>query len=332
MYDAETIRGSTPPSRRKAILHDLHPGADDFRAAVIAGLSQPERALPCRFLYDAKGSALFDAICELPEYYPTRTEMGILRDNAEAIADHMGADTQLVELGSGSSTKVRILLDALELPHSYVPIDISREHLTAAAQDIQDAYPDLRVEAICADFSQDIRLPPHLARRLGFYPGSTIGNFAPDEARTFLAQWNKRLGPGAAMLVGVDLRKDAAIVEPAYDDAQGITAQFSLNLLARANRELGADFDLDRFRHEARYEADTGRVAIHLRSLADQTVRFGDEAFFIGRDEAIHIEDSWKYSLEGFRDLARAAGFAPLDYFVDADRLFSVHLLEARLS
>jgi dimethylhistidine N-methyltransferase len=330
MYDAEPIRSKAPAARRRAIVHDLHPGADDFRAAVIAGLSRPNRALPCRFLYDATGSALFDAICELPEYYPTRTETGILRDNAAAIADHMGADTQLVELGSGSSTKVRILLDALELPHSYVPIDISREPLTAAAQDIQDAYPDLRVEAICADFSQDIRLPPHLARRLGFYPGSTIGNFTPDEARAFLAQWNKRLGPGAAMLIGVDLRKDAAILEPAYDDAQGITARFSLNLLARANRELGADFDLDQFRHEARYEAETGRMAIHLRSLADQIVRIGDEAFFIGREEAIHIEDSWKYSVEDFRELARAAGFAPLDYFVDAGGLFSVHLLEAR--
>ncbi len=330
MFDADLFRGASRPARRKAIVHDLHPGADDFLAAVVAGLSRPDRALPCRFLYDAEGSALFDAICALPEYYPTRTEMGILRDNAEAIADHMGADTQLVELGSGSSTKVRILLDALELPHSYVPIDISREHLTAAAQDIQDAYPDLRVEAICADFSQDIRLPAHLARRLGFYPGSTIGNFKPDEARAFLAQWNKRLGPGAAMLVGVDLRKDASILEPAYDDAQGVTARFSLNLLARANRELGADFDLAQFRHQARYEAETGRMVIHLISLAAQTVRLGDRAFVFAEGEPIHIEDSWKYSLEGFRDLARAAGFMPLDYFVDADGLFSVHLLEAR--
>ncbi len=329
MYDGELIRGASP-TRRQAIIHDLQPGADDFRAAVIAGLSKSQKALPCRFLYDAKGSALFDAICDLPEYYPTRTEMGILRDNAAAIADHMGADTQLVELGSGSSTKVRILLDALELPHSYVPIDISREHLTTAAQGIQDAYPDLRVEAICADFSQDIRLPPHLARRLGFYPGSTIGNFTPPEAQVFLSQWNKRLAPGAAMLIGVDLRKDAAILEPAYDDAQGVTAAFSLNLLGRANRELGADFDLGQFRHEARYEVDVGRVAIHLRSLADQTVRIGDEAFFVAQGEAIHIEDSWKYSLEGFRDLARAAGFSPLDYWIDADNLFSVHLLETR--
>lgn len=330
MFDAALNHRQAAPPRRKAIIHDLHPGADDFRAAVIAGLSRPDRALPCRFLYDAKGSALFDAICELPEYYPTRTEMRILRDNAEAIADHMGADTQLVELGSGSSTKVRILLDALELPHSYVPIDISREHLTAAAQTIQDAYPEMRVEAICADFSQDIRLPPHLARRLGFYPGSTIGNFTPDQARGFLAQWNRRLGPGAAMLVGVDLRKDAAILEAAYDDAQGVTARFSLNLLARANRELGANFDLGLFRHQARYDAETGRVAIHLRSLADQAVLIGGEDFFIAKDELIHIEDSWKYSLEGFRELARSAGFAPLDAFVDEEGLFSVHLLETR--
>jgi L-histidine N-alpha-methyltransferase len=327
MYDAELRKGAAPAGRRKAIVHDLQPGADDFRAAVIEGLAQPDKALPCRFLYDAKGSALFDAICDLPEYYPTRTEMGILRDNAGAIADHMGADVQLVELGSGSSTKVRILLDALEVPHSYVPIDISAEHLTTAAQNVQDAYPDLRVEAICADFSQDIVLPPHLARRMGFYPGSTIGNFTPDEAKDFLALWNRRLGVGATMLIGVDLQKDAAILEPAYDDAQGVTAAFSLNLLTRANRELGADFVVEQFRHEARYHADTGRVAIHLRSLADQTVRIGEEAFFVAEDELIHIEDSWKYSLEGFRDLARAAGFTPLDYWTDADKLFSVHLL-----
>jgi dimethylhistidine N-methyltransferase len=306
----------------------MRPGADDFRAAVVSGLSGAAKALPCRFLYDAQGSALFDAICEPPEYYPARTEMGILRDNAEAIAGRVGAKTQLVELGSGSSTKVRILLDALESPYSYVPIDISREHLLAAAQTIQDAYPALRVEAICADFSQDIRLPAHAGRRMAFYPGSTIGNFTPDEARAFLALWNKRLGQ--AMLIGVDLCKDASILEPAYDDAQGITARFSLNLLARANRELEANFVLSQFRHEARYDADTGRVAIHLRSLVDQTARVGDEVFFIGGGEAIHIEDSWKYSLDGFRDLARSAGFIPVDYWVDANNLFSVHLVETR--
>jgi dimethylhistidine N-methyltransferase len=329
MYDLD-IKSAHASRARRVVFHDFAPPADDFRAAVIAGLSADRKALPCRFLYDARGSALFDRICELPEYYPTRTEIGILTDNADEIAGHIGAGAQLVELGSGSSTKVRILLDALEAPHSYVPIDISREHLMASAQAVQDAYPDLRVEAICADFGQDFDLPEAFGgRRVGFYPGSTIGNFTPAEAQVFLAGWTRRLGAGALFLIGVDLRKDPAILEPAYDDPQGVTAEFSLNLLARANREIGADFRLDQFRHEADYDPRTGRVAIHLRSLADQTVRVGAHAFHLVAGEAIHIEDSWKYSLDGFRALARRAGFEPVDYWIDAADLFSVHLLEA---
>ena len=329
MYDLD-IKSARPTRARRVVFHDFEPPADDFRAAVIAGLSADRKALPCRFLYDARGSALFDRICELPEYYPTRTEIGILQDNAAEIAGHIGAGAQLVELGSGSSTKVRILLDALDAPQSYVPIDISREHLMASAQAVQDAYPDLRVEAICADFGQDFDLPEALAgRRVGFYPGSTIGNFTPAQAQVFLEGWARRLGPGALFLIGVDLRKDPAVLEPAYDDPQGVTAEFSLNLLARANREIGSDFRLDQFRHEAAYDARTGRVAIHLRALADQTVKVGARAFHLAAGEAIHIEDSWKYSLDGFRALARRAGFEPVDYWTDAGDLFSVHLLEA---
>ena len=330
MYDlnAESWR---PQARRRAVLHDYEPGADDFLAAALAGLGAEEKSLPCRFLYDARGSGLFDQICLLPEYYPTRTEIGILSDNAGEIAERLGPDVQLVELGSGSSVKVRILLDALETPESYVPIDISREHLMQAAQSVQDAYPELRVEAICADFSQDFELPPlGRGRRVGFYPGSTIGNLTPDEARAFLSLWSRRLGTGALFLVGVDLRKAQDILEPAYDDAQGVTARFSLNLLQRANRELGADFDLGGFRHEARYLEDEGRVAIHLVSRADQTVRLGGRPFHVKAGERIHIEDSWKYSLDGFRRLAREGGFEPLEVWTDSGRLFSVHLLEAR--
>lgn len=319
--------------RRHALFHDLQPTQDDFRAAVLAGLSRPDKALPCRFLYDAQGSILFDRICELPEYYPTRTETGILRRSASEIATHVGRAAQVVELGSGSSTKIRILLEALDEPRAYVPIDISAEHLRGAAQAIQDDYPHLRVEAICADYGQAFDLPPSQAgRRIGFYPGSTIGNLTPEAARNFLALWADRLGRGAGMIVGVDLRKSPDILEPAYDDAQGVTAAFSLNLLARANRELGADFDLGQFRHEARYLADEGRIAIHLRALSDQAVRIGGRTFAFAEGERIHIEDSWKYSLDGFRALALDAGFEPVDCWVDADSLFSVHLLDVRTS
>ena len=329
MYDLNA-QSWRPHARRRAVLHDYEPGADDFLEAALAGLGGPEKSLPCRFLYDARGSALFDRICRLPEYYPTRTELGILEDNASEIADWLGPNVQLVELGSGSSVKVRILLDALATPETYVPIDISREHLMEAAQAVQDDYPELRVEAICADFAQDFELPPvGRGRRVGFYPGSTIGNLTPDEARAFLSLWSRRLGQGALFLVGVDLRKAPGILEPAYDDAQGVTAAFSLNLLRRSNRELGADFDPVQFRHEARYLADEGRVAIHLVSRTDQTVRIGGRSFAFRAGERVHIEDSWKYSLDGFRRLAREGGFEPLEVWTDAERLFSVHLLEA---
>lgn len=316
--------------RRHVRLTDLEPGADDFRAAVIEGLSQPDKALPYRFLYDARGSALFDRITRLPEYYPTRTELGILSDNAEIIARCMGRGVQLVELGSGSSEKVRILLDALDAPDQYVPIDISRDHLMAAAQAIQDDYPDLDVKPIAADFGQAFDLPPsERGSRVGFYPGSTIGNLTPDEARVFLTDWSRRLGPGAFLLIGVDLGKAADILEPAYDDAQGVTARFTLNLLERANRELGADFDVGAFEHQARWLADEGRIAIDLVSRRDQTVRIGDQTFDFGAGERIHVEDSWKYSLSGFLALARASGFEPVSVWTDDMDLFSVHLLRA---
>lgn len=324
----DRIPDALSPSRRKAVLHDHEPGADDFRAAVLEGLSRPDKALPHRFLYDARGSALFDRITRLPEYYPTRTEIGLLRAHADEIADRLGSRVQLVELGSGSSVKVRTLLDALEAPEAYVPVDISRDHLVAAAQAVQDDYPDVRVEAVCADFAQPFDLPPTGGgRRVGFYPGSSIGNFDPVEAEAFLRLWARRLGRGAMMLVGVDLQKSAAILEPAYDDAAGVTAAFSLNLLRRANRELGADFRLDGFRHEARYLADEGRVAIHLRSLADQVVTVGGRRFAFAAGETVHVEDSWKYTVEGFGALAERAGYVPVEVWTDAEGLFSLHLL-----
>ena len=328
MLDLQT----SGPARQRYRFHDFEPAPDDFRAALVAGLDQAPRGIPCRFLYDRRGSELFDAICRTPEYYPTRTELRILKDYAPDMAARMGPDVRLVELGSGSSAKVGLLLNALQDPAAYVPIDISREHLLDAAGRIAAAHPDVEVHAVCADYSAPFSLPSTAGRgrRVAFFPGSTIGNFTPGEAEVFLRRWARRLGPGAQMLIGVDLQKDAAELEAAYDDADGVTAQFSLNVLARANRELGADFDLAGFRHEARYLADEGRVAIHLRSLADQSVRVGDRRFAFGEGEPIHIEDSWKYTPAGFQDLADKAGYAPEAWWTDSRRRFSVHLLQVR--
>ena len=309
--------------------HDFSPATDDFRAALLAGLTAEAKAIPCRFLYDAHGSALFDRICVLPEYYPTRTELGILRAAAPHIAARVGPAAQMIELGGVNSLKARILLDALDWPSAYIPVDISREHLRASAQAVHAQRPDLSVLAVCADYTQPFTLPEAPGgRRLGFFPGSTIGNLQPDEAVDFLASWARRLGPGAAMVVGVDLQKDAAILEAAYDDAEGVTAAFSKNLLARANRELGADFDLDAFAHRARYDAPRGRIEIHLQSLKAQTAHLGDVAIAFAKGERIHIEDSCKYTLDGFREVARAAGFHPAAVWTDPAQLFSVHYLE----
>ncbi len=332
MYDlAEQNR----PERRQddaveVEFHDHHPGEDSFRDALQAGLAQEAKAIPCRFLYDARGSALFDRITDLPEYYPTRTETQILRDHAAEIAGLIGPDAQLVELGSGSSTKVRILLDALAAPSAYVPIDISREHLLAAAAAIQADYPALAVEAVCADYDQEFDLPAvsGAGRRAGFYPGSTIGNLEPEDAQGFMAKWAARLGQGAMMLVGVDLRKPAAILEPAYDDAQGITAEFSKNLLVRANRELGSDFDTRHFRHRAVYHPAQGQVRIDLVSTTDQSVTVAGQRFDFALGEAVHVENSNKYTVAGFRTLTRSAGFEPVAVWTDPAELFSVHMLE----
>jgi dimethylhistidine N-methyltransferase len=310
--------------------HDLAPAADGFAQALIKGFSAPSKSIPCRFLYDARGSALFDEICRLEEYYPTRTEISILRARGRDIAEQIGPNAELIELGGASSLKAEILLDALERPGAYIPIDISREHLQAAARRLRLERPDLSIHAVCADYAQAFDLPatPAAGRRLGFFPGSTIGNLQPDEARGFLADWAQRLGPDAAMVIGVDLRKSPWIIQRAYDDAAGVTARFSKNVLARANRELSCDFDLSQFEHQARYDADLGRIEIHLESLTEQSVQVSDRRFSLKAGELIHIEDSYKYSVAGFRDLARAGGFIPTAVWTDPAQLFSVHYLQ----
>jgi dimethylhistidine N-methyltransferase len=322
MRDAQLIDGGFA-------FYDLAPRQEGFADALARGLSQAPRPIPSRFLYDARRSALFDAICELPEYYPTRTEMRILTERADEIAALAGPGVALVELGSGSSTKVRLLLDALDRPAAYVAIDISGDHLQAAARGIAEDFPKLAVAAICADYAEPFALPHFegARRRLGFFPGSTIGNLTPERAEAFLRVWAARLGQGAAMLIGVDLVKDAAVLEPAYDDAQGITAAFSLNLLARANRELGADFDLDGFRHRARWNPAAERIEIHLVSLRDQSVNVAAQRYDFEGGEVVHVEDSCKYTIEGFQALARRAGFTPVQAWTDDEGLFSVHWL-----
>lgn len=312
-------------------LHDLGHGRADFLGAVLEGLSQPRKRLPSAFFYDARGSRLFDRICRLPEYYPTRTETAILRDAAADLAALVPAGAALVEFGSGSSTKTRILLDGLDRLACYVPIDISRDHLRAAARDVASDYPDLAVSPVCADYGRDFALPADLGgvRRVGFFPGSTIGNFSPPEAEAFLRRCLALLGPDAAMLVGVDLRKDPETLRAAYNDAAGVTAAFNLNLLARMQRELGAKLDIEAFGHRAVYNEARACVEMHIVSLAVQDIEIEGKKFSFHEGETIHSEDSHKYSVAGFQALAQAAGWRPSNLWRDPDALFSVHYLTA---
>lgn len=316
-------------ARRAAVeVHDLAPEQEDFRDAVWAGLGRPQKTLPCKFFYDAHGSALFDAICELPEYYPTRTELSILRDCADELAALAGPGRVLVEYGSGSSTKVRLLLDALS-PAAYMALDISREHLLAATAALAHERPALRVLAVCADYTGALRLPeiPGSAARLGFFPGSTIGNFTPLEAARFLGAMHRQLGPGGALVIGVDLKKDPAILEAAYNDAAGVTAAFNLNLLERINRELDGDFDLAAFAHRAVYNPQAGRVEMHLESTAARHATVAGRRFAFAAGERIHTENSYKYTVAQFQQLATQTGFHPRRVWTDPAGLFSVHYL-----
>lgn len=310
---------------------ETRPSATDsaFARDVATGLALPQKALSAKYFYDEVGSRLFDQICELPEYYPTRTETGILRSRAADIAARAGAGVALIEFGSGSSAKVRLLLDALERPAAYVPIDISGAHMQAAAAALRRDYPGLQVLPVEGDFTGPIPLPRFAAdtRRLGFFPGSTIGNFTPADAGRFLAQAGETLETGALFLVGVDLKKDRARLEAAYNDAQGVTAAFNLNLLARINRELDGEFDLAAFRHRALYNEAEGRIEMHIESLRPQTVRVGDDTFRFHAGETVHTENSYKYAVPEFRDLAAEAGWTTDEVLTDAEELFAVFLL-----
>jgi dimethylhistidine N-methyltransferase len=306
--------------------HDLQPAREDIHADVIGGLDRQSRCLPPKLFYDARGSQLFDAITRLPEYYPTRTEMGLLQRHGEEMARMLGNDCLLLELGSGSDAKVRVLLGALA-PEAYAPIDISLEQLRRSAGAIARDHPQLQVHAICADYSKPLELPGFFdaQRRTAFFPGSSIGNFDPAQARELLRRIRTLLGPDGRLLIGVDLKKDPALLHAAYNDSAGVTAEFNLNLLARINRELDADFDVAAFHHRAFYNAALGRVEMHLVASTPQRVRIDGRCFEFKAGETIHTENSYKFSVEEFQGLAAQAGLASLQVWQDDDALFSVH-------
>jgi dimethylhistidine N-methyltransferase len=309
--------------------HRDDPASEGFYRDVMAGLERAQRRIPPKYFYDARGSQLFEAICEQPEYYPTRTEAGLLAQYADDVAALAGAGCCLIEPGSGNCDKVRLLLGSLR-PAVYVPIDISCDHLQLAAECVAQDFPWLEVHAVCSDITESVSLP-FVARhdsRVIFYPGSSIGNFEPAAATEFLRELAGVAGPGGGVLIGVDLRKDDAVLNAAYNDAAGLTAAFNLNLLHRINRELYADFNLDAFEHQAFYNSTAGRIEMHLVSRCRQTVRIDGRRFEFQAGEHIHTENSYKYTIEGFQALARTAGLSPVAAWSDRDRLFSLHYLQ----
>jgi dimethylhistidine N-methyltransferase len=315
---------------RPVRLLDLHPPADDFAQDVLDGLSAPAKSLAPKYFYDARGSKLFDRITALPEYYLTRTELAIMDAGMEEMANHVGPEASVIEFGAGSGLKTRLLLAGLHGPVAYVPVDISRAHLLDSAQGLAESFRDIEVLPVCADFTQPFELPaPARAptRNLVYFPGSTIGNFTRADALELLGVMYAEAGAGGALLIGVDLRKDRETLERAYDDEAGVTAEFNLNLLRRINRELAADFDLEGFRHDARWNETDGRIEMRLVSRRDQTVRIGDRGIAFAKGEAILTEYSHKYELDEFADLAAEAGFTVDRIWVDDERLFSVQLL-----
>lgn len=307
-------------------------GADEvtggFADALTAGLRRPRKSVPCKYLYDAAGAVLFERICEQPEYYPTRTEFSLLREHAVQMARIAGPDAELVEFGAGAGRKVRVLLDAMENPRAYVPIDISAEALSDGARGVAAAFPGLEVEPLIADYTRPLRLPTARGRRIGFFPGSTIGNFPPDDALAFLRRLADLLR-GGGLLIGVDLVKDPCELHAAYNDHAGVTAAFNRNLLHRANREAGADFRPDRFAHYAFYNPEQRRIEMHLTSRCAQVVHVGPQRIAFAEGETIHTEDSYKYTVQSFQELAEQAGFRPRRAWVDGDCRFSLHWLDA---
>ncbi len=318
----------TSLARAALPVEPTRPETTAFAADVVAGLTATPKRLPPKYFYDSVGSELFERITTLPEYYPTRCELGILRANAAEIAKVIAAGAALIEFGSGASTKTRILMGAAKLA-AYVPVDISGEFLAQQVDALRREYPGIAMLPVVADFVKPFELPPtvQMMPRVGFFPGSTIGNLEPHEAGAFLREAGRILGRGATFIVGVDLVKDQRVLQKAYNDAQGVTAQFNRNLLVRINRELGADFDVKCFEHHAFYNRERSRIEMHLASLKRQRVRVCGECVDFRAGETIHTENSYKYSIPSFGALARGAGWAPVSVWTDPDQCFSVHAL-----
>ena len=318
--------------RELAGFADHAPPAEGFREALIAGLSRTPKKLPSKFIYDERGSQLFDAILDRPEYYIPRVEMEQLRDHADDIAAIAGPGCALIDYGSGSMAKARIFLSRLKNAAVYVPVDISAEHLLANAKGVAADFPAVPVYPVCADFFYAFPLPEPARTaqgRLGFFPGSTIGNMTGDERVQFLGRTAEQL-QGGGLLIGVDLKKDPAILRAAYNDSAGASAAFNTNILTRANRELGADFNLPQFRHRAEYNAAAGRMEIGIESLADQTVGFAGREFRFAAGEIVDTQWAYKFTVEEFQALGRQAGFEPSQVWIDDRRLFSIHYLQSR--
>lgn len=300
------IMSSTASSTTSHLQSDV-----DFLNDILEGLSATQKTLPCKFFYDERGSELFDRICDLDEYYPTRTELAIMKASVDEIAETIGADCTLIEFGSGSSLKTQLLLENLSAPLTYVPVDISGDYLLQVADQLQSRYPDIDVLPIPADFTQPLDerlLVGTPSRRVVYFPGSTIGNFTISEAARLLQQMANLAGPGGSILIGIDLVKETNVLEAAYNDASGVTAAFNLNLLQRINAELDGNFDLDQFRHEAIWNENSSRIEMHLISECEQTVTIADREFEFATGESIHTENSHKYRLDQFTELAREAG------------------------
>jgi L-histidine N-alpha-methyltransferase len=325
------MRGAALSSRESDPAAATSAATGEFGAAMLQALRCRPRSIAPKFFYDRQGAALFEQICGLEEYYLTRTEVAILREHARDIAQLIGPRADLVEFGAGTPDKARIVLDALSSPTRYAPVDLSVEHLTGAKHDLERSYPGLAVEPMAADFGRPLAVLmqyPTVGRRVGLFLGSTIGNLSPEQARDFLSGAAAGLG-GGGLLVGVDLVKDPVVLHRAYNDAQGITAAFNRNLLARANRELGADFDPMSFDHYAFYQPRERRIEMHLVSSRRQSVRVCGCSFEFAQGETLHTENSHKYTIEGFRDLARSAGLVPGPVWCDAQQRFALHWLAA---
>jgi L-histidine N-alpha-methyltransferase len=315
-------------------LIDMEPDTGSLLEETITGLKSTPPRLPCKYFYDAEGAKLFEQICELPEYYPTRTEIKILVKYLPDMARLIGADARIIEYGSGAGTKIRLLLEALHNPVAYTPIDISREQLTSAATALQRDFPALEIQPICADYSSALTLPQpkgRCARTVVYFPGSTIGNFPPNDAIALLKRFARLAAQGdyaGGLLIGVDVKKNRDRIEAAYNDSQGITADFNLNILKRLNREAGANFSIEQWQHQASWNERSGAIEMHLVSKSEQQVHINGDKFDFALGDSVHTENSFKYSTEEFTALASQAGFSSRGLWQDEEKLFSVHYLE----